>query len=180
MRTGFKTYAFDGVGFFHKVRRVRASRYSVILAVLAAMTYAGVATAAPLQNLPGRWTGWGQVQFDGGEVEKIKCIATYFLKDGGKTLEQNLRCTTSASYKIFAKSRLAVSGNQLNGTWVETKNNNEGTVSGRVSSQGFVLSVKGQTFSAAMRVKSSRCKQSLKILPSGLGVKKISISLSRC
>lgn len=150
------------------------------LFALALVSGAIGSSAGPLNNLPGRWSGWGTVLFDGGEVEKIKCIATYFLKNGGKDLTQNLRCTTSSSYKISAQSKLTVDGSRLNGSWLEKKSGNEGTVTGRLTLKGFRLSVIGTTFSAVMRVKTSSCNQSVDISPKGLGVKKITISLGKC
>lgn len=138
------------------------------------------AFAGPLQNLPGRWSGWGTVLFDGGEVEKIKCVATYFIKGDGKDLEQNLRCTTSSSYKISAKSKLRVSNGKLNGSWLERKSGNEGSVTGRMTNMGFRLSVIGATFTADMKVKTGSCRQSITIAPSGLGVRNIDITLGKC
>ena len=138
------------------------------------------ATAGTLQQLAGRWSGWGTVLFDGGELEKIKCVATYFVKNEGKELTQNLRCTTSASYKISAKSVLKLAGSRLSGSWTERKSGNDGVVKGRMTRQGFKLAVKGTTFTAAMKVKTSRCSQSIDISPSGLGVKKIDITLGKC
>ncbi len=138
------------------------------------------ALAGSFNNLPGRWSGWGTVLFDGGETEKIKCIATYFLKDSGRELTQNLRCTTSASYKISAQSKLIVDGSKLNGTWYEKKNNNEGTVTGRMTRTGFKLSVVGLTFTAKMSVSTTGCNQTVKISPKGLGVRRIKINLGKC
>ena len=147
---------------------------------LAILIGASSATAGTLKQLAGRWSGWGTVLFDGGELEKIKCIATYFVKDEGKELTQNLRCTTSASYKISAKSILKLSGGKLSGSWLEKKSGNDGVVNGRMTRQGFKLAVQGSTFSAAMNVKTTKCSQSINISPSGLGVKKINITLGKC
>ncbi len=157
-------------------------RMTLLALILALANMAGVlsASASPFNNLPGRWSGWGTVLFDGGETEKIKCVATYFLKDQGRELTQNLRCTTSASYKISAQSKLQVDGKKLTGTWVEKKNNNEGTAAGRMTRTGFKLSVVGATFTAEMKVSTTGCKQTVKIAPKGLGVKKIMISLGKC
>ncbi|MEL6374627.1 MAG: hypothetical protein AAFR04_11745, partial [Pseudomonadota bacterium] len=62
------------------------------------------AQASAVSKLPGRWTGWGSVTLDNGSKEKVRCVATYFLKSGGRALNQNLRCTTSSSFKISARS----------------------------------------------------------------------------
>ena len=140
-----------------------------------------VAASGQLGKLPGRWKGAGSVKFEGGSQESVKCIATYFLNDAGKSLQQNLRCSTLSSYKISARSELLVSGDKLAGTWVERNTGNEGTVAGKITSRGFNLSVTGAVFTAAMRVQmAGRCAQNIRILPTGLGVEQISIELRKC
>lgn len=132
-------------------------------------------------NLPGRWKGGGSVKFDSGTKETVRCIATYFIRSGGARLQQNLRCSTLSSYKISARSELTVRGNRLSGTWVERNSGNDGTVSGHMTPAGFRLSVTGEVFTARLQVTmTGRCKQSIRISPVGLGVKRININLRRC
>ena len=44
-----------------------------------------------IQNLAGRWTGNGTIESSGGGREKISCVVTYFIREGGKRFESNLR-----------------------------------------------------------------------------------------
>ena len=137
------------------------------------------AEASLMQDIAGRWTGWGTINLAGGSREQVKCVATYFVEDGGKGLKQNLRCASS-SYKIDATSQLALNGSSVSGTWSELTYAKTGAVSGQVTGGGFNLSIKGDAFTAAMNIASSNCKQSVNIRPQGLDVTSVAISLSKC
>lgn len=150
----------------------------VIGTLLGAMTVAAAATA-PLSHLPGRWSGWGAITLASGKSEQVKCIATYFIKNDGGKLEQNLRCA-SASYRIDAKADLEVVSDQVRGRWEERTNAASGSVTGRMTGSGFNLSIRGDSFTAAMAVSTSPCKQSINIAPEGTDVRRIAIGLGKC
>lgn len=137
------------------------------------------AQAASLTEMAGRWSGWGSVKLTNGATEQVKCIATYFVKDSGSSLDQNLRCA-SASYKIDAKANFSVNGTSVVGSWEERTHSAKGDVAGKLTDNGFNLSVTGETFSALMTMTSSKCKQSISIKPEGLDVNSISIGLRKC
>ncbi len=149
-----------------------------LLAVLATGVVAA-ATPAPLEHLPGRWSGWGAITLLSGKSEQVKCIVTYFVKDNGGRVEQNLRCA-SASYKIDAKAELEVLRDQVTGRWEERANAASGSVTGRMTGSGFNLSIRGVSFTAAMAVSTSSCKQSINIAPEGTDVRRIAIGLGKC
>lgn len=145
-----------------------------------AITLAGPAAAAnPVSDLPGRWTGWGSVVLSSGASEKLKCVATYFLKRDGSDIQQNLRCA-SASYKIDAVANLLLNSSKVSGEWKDRVHENAGSVSGRMTAKGFNLSIVGDGFSAAMAVSTSACKQSISIAPKGFDIQKINIGLGKC
>lgn len=139
----------------------------------------GLAQASPVSDLPGRWSGWGAVTLNNGSSEQVKCVATYFVENGGSSVQQNLRCA-SASYKIDARANLNVANGQVTGAWEERTWSAMGSVAGRVTGNGFNLSIQGDTFSAAMAVTTSSCKQSISITPRGFDVSRISIGLGKC
>ncbi|HZA01454.1 MAG TPA: hypothetical protein VE665_04150, partial [Hyphomicrobiaceae bacterium] len=56
--------------------------------LLAASVAAAPASASPLSDLPGRWSGWGSVTMSNGSSEQLKCVATYFVAGGGTSLQQ--------------------------------------------------------------------------------------------
>lgn len=149
-----------------------------ILAILATGV-AAAGTPAPLEHLPGRWSGWGAITLSSGKSEQVKCIVTYFVNNSGGRVEQNLRCA-SASYKIDAKAELEVASDQVRGRWEERTNAASGSVTGRMTGSGFNLSIRGDSFTAAMAVSTSSCKQSINIAPQGTDVRRIAIGLDKC
>jgi hypothetical protein len=136
------------------------------------------ATQSSIQNLAGLWIGSGTIESNGGR-EKISCRATYFVRDGGKHVEQNLRCA-SASYKVDAQAKFNINGSKINGTWEERSFSANGIINGVVRTGGFLVKIEGQTFTANMSIASAgKDRQNLNIIPTGLAVTRITISFSR-
>lgn len=151
------------------------------LTVIVAMVHAGAAAAAPLDKLAGRWAGYGVIRSASGGTEKIKCVATYFLRQGGNVLEQNLRCS-SPSYRIDGRAKMRVRGGDLTGAWRERTYATGGTVAGQTTANGFRLALSGRTFSGALRVNvTSRCRQALEITSNAkVEITGLSVGLARC
>jgi hypothetical protein len=147
--------------------------------LLAASVVAVPASASPLSDLPGRWSGRGSMVMSNGISEQLKCVATYFVAGGGSSLRQNLRCA-STNYKIDVTASLQVNGGRVSGEWHEKIYSADGSATGRVTGTGFNLSIQGERFSAAMLVTTSNCKQSVSITPRGLDVSEITMQLSKC
>lgn len=148
-------------------------------AVVAACSIgASSAIASSLTDLPGKWSGWGQIQLANGNIERVKCIAEYAVK-GGTSVQQNLRCA-SQSYKIDATAKLNVANGEVSGDWEEKSYQAIGSVAGKAKGGNFDLSIQGLVFSASMAVATNGCKQSINITPQGFDVSKISIGLGRC
>lgn len=96
----------------------------------------------PFSPLAGWWGGKGRLSFKDGKTEDVKCRATYFVKDGGKRLKQNVRCAT-ASGRIEVKSKVTHLAGKIAGTWEETAYNMSGALRGDVTPRGFRVSVDG-------------------------------------
>lgn len=156
--------------------RAKASA-AVSLGWLCVMTL--TTTANPIAELPGRWSGTGSIKLSNGSTENLKCVATYFVSDGGAHVTQNLRCA-SQSYRIDAKANFIIRGTQVTGNWEERQYAQIGAVSGRVTGNGFNLQINGAHFTAAMQVTSSTCRQSISIAPNGFDISRISIGLGKC
>lgn len=155
---------------------ISARLLAALMCMLVAATAAAI--ASPVSDLPGRWTGWGSVTLANGNSEQVKCVATYVVASGG-SLQQNLRCA-STNYKIDAVANLMVANGQVSGAWEEKNWSAAGSVAGRMTGNGFNLSIQGPLFSAAMAVSTSSCKQSINIMPRGFDISKISIGLGKC
>lgn len=150
-----------------------------IMSAAVILLVADAALANPVGDIAGRWSGWGSISMDGGGSEQVRCVVTYAVKDAGAGLHQNMRCA-SASLKIDATARLTFASGQVAGSWEESTTSTSGSVSGRITPEGFNLSIHGATFTAAMAVVTSGCKQSINIAPQGLEVSRISIGLGKC
>jgi hypothetical protein len=164
------------------LRTISRRTISLTLAVLASFAPAlmsAPATGATIDDLPGRWSGWGTISLPSGTSEQLKCIATYFVNDGGASMVQNLRCA-SASYKIDATAKLKLASGTMTGEWEEKTYAAIGSVTGKTTSDGFNLAITGDKFTAVLAVTSTNCKQSVTITPTGLDIAKIAISLGKC
>jgi hypothetical protein len=155
--------------------------FSVTFVAIAAATgmAAHPSSAATIDDLPGRWSGWGTISLPSGSSEQLKCIATYFVNDGGASMVQNLRCA-SPSYKIDATAKLKLASGVMTGEWEEKTYSAIGSVTGKTTSDGFNLDIKGDKFTAVLAVSSTNCKQSVTITPTGLDIAKIAITLGKC
>lgn len=145
--------------------------------LLAGASSAVFANSSPMKDLAGRWSGGGQITLSNGETEQLKCVATYQVS--GSSVRQALRCA-SASYKIDSVANLSIQGSSVSGDWTENTYSTSGGITGRTTTSGFNLSISGPTFSAAMQVSTTACRQSIHISPSGLNVSRISLSLGKC
>ena len=150
----------------------------VAAAGLAVVLMASAATAGPIEDLDGYWTGGGTVLFNEG-TERVKCAVRYKVGQGGTHIRQTLRCA-SVDYSINATAEFSVRGQQVDGTWEEKTYSATGQVSGRYTGGSLVLSIKGANFTAAMTVGLSGCKQSITIHPRNIEVRRISMNLAKC
>ena len=130
-----------------------------------------------LEEFSGYWSGVGSVTWANGTTEQLKCVATY--RPGADVLRQNLRCA-SQGYSISAAVELKFTGDAVAGTWEEKTYSANGAILGKLTDTGFLLSIKGPTFSAAMNVEHTACKQSIDIEPTGVDVSRIKIGLGKC
>lgn len=136
-------------------------------------------SAGPVELLPGRWSGWGKMTLDGGEVEKMKCVATYFSEGGGRELRHNMRCA-STNYRIDAKALLSVQSGKVSGNWEERNYSTSGAVDGAVVGDAIDVSIVGEAFKASLKIQTKKCTQTVTIKPKGLGIARIAVDLAKC
>jgi hypothetical protein len=158
------------------------SMHRHVLAVLASAAVlpaiASAASASPLSDLPGRWSGSGSILLANGSSERVKCVANYSVQ-GDKGLRQNLRCA-STSYRIDAIANLRIAKTAVAGSWNESNYSASGGVTGRMTGSGFNLRIRGDNFSAGFSLTTTACKQSINITPHGFQIARISIGLGKC
>ena len=150
-----------------------------VLATAGLVMCAASAVANPVPLLAGRWAGPGSIAMSSGEIEQMRCVATYFVENNGGSVRQNLRCA-SQGYKIDAITNLTVAGARVSGAWEERTWATTGSIKGDVQVDGFILTIEGPGFTAAMAVKTNNCNQSINITPRGNTVAKISMNLGKC
>ena len=116
-----------------------------------APSHAATQQADAFRPLLGWWTGRGRLGFKNGKTEDVKCRATYRRTESGDGIRQALRCAT-ASGAIEVKSTVLREGDQLTGTWSETKYDFNGKVTGKITPRGFRVLVSGSGLKANMTV----------------------------
>lgn len=117
----------------------------------ASVAHAASEEAKPFQQLLGWWIGSGRLGFKSGEIETVRCRATYRNGRNQNQLLQAVRCA-SPSGQIEVKSEIESVGLRLSGTWTETKYAYSGKLTGQVIQGGFLVRVSGDGVSASMTV----------------------------
>lgn len=150
-----------------------------VLSTLATMTgFTGSAAAGLFDQLAGRWTGTGSINFASGEKEPLRCRVTYFTSEGSTRLAQNLRCA-SEGFIIEVKSDFKNTGGRITGSWKETTANVAGTISGRATASGLKLTITGKNFTSTMILVLNGGRQSVAISSRGGKVARIAVHLSK-
>lgn len=132
----------------------------------------------PFASYGGTWSGSGTIRLSGGNSEALRCKAYYTPKDGGSSMGLAIRCA-SASNKIELRAQLSVDGGRVSGSWEERTFNASGNVTGRANANRITLTIAGGGFNGTMSVSTSGSSQSVSITTEGIGLKGVSISLSR-
>jgi hypothetical protein len=149
------------------------------LAALAVAACAGVAAAAAdsaFDGLLGAWSGSGQVRYQSGDTEGIRCTAYY--TGGGPKLGLAIRCK-SPSNDIEIRGALTHQGEKVSGTWEERTFNASGEASGRMAAGRLNLSIAGGGFSGTMSVSYSGTRQTVAITTQGIPMKSVSVTLTK-
>lgn len=170
--------AFEGLQCLLMTSRRHLARASLAILLLTS-TFSAAHAAKAVEQLAGRWSGWGTVNMTNGTKEQVKCVATFFIENNATSIRQNLRCA-SAAYKIDVRSNLNMNGKAISGTWEERNHNNAGTVSGRLAGSTFRLAISGSVLNAQMTLNAGRCKMNMNITPVDFNVQRIAIGLRKC
>jgi hypothetical protein len=133
--------------------------------------------ASPFTQLGGSWSGGGKVSFADGKSERITCRA-YYNPKGGDELGLAIRCA-SVSYKIDIRANLQNENGRLSGRWEERTFNAEGDVTGKASNGNIRMDIAGGGLTGSMSVSYGSSTQAVSISTEGVGLKGVTISLSR-
>jgi hypothetical protein len=144
-------------------------------AVLGAIATTALA-ATPFDAFLGSWSGTGQVRYDDGRAESMRCQAYY--TGGGQRLHLAIRCNSAGS-EIEIRGQLTESGGSVAGTWEERTFNAAGGVKGQISGSRLTLTVTGGGFSGTMSVALGGGKQTVAISTQGIPMKGVSVVLAK-
>jgi hypothetical protein len=132
--------------------------------------------ATPFDGLVGAWSGSGQIRYEDGQSEGVRCSAYY--SESNQRLRLAIRCK-SASNEIEIRGQLAQRADKITGTWEERTFNVSGDATGHMTPGRMSLSITGGAFSGAMSVAYAGSKQAVSISIQGISMKSVSITLVR-
>ncbi len=137
-----------------------------------------MAASGAFAALAGSWAGSGTVLVSGGNNERIRCRATYTLRDQGDSVDLNLRCA-SDSYNFDLVSKVRYAGGAVSGDWSETSRNASGTISGKIKGGQILVAAEGPAFTANLMVATQGNRQSVSIRAKGSDIEGVDVALSR-
>ena len=149
---------------------------SVVVAMVACSSAVGAPAATSFDGLLGTWSGSGQVRYQSGDTEGIRCNAYY--TGGGPKLGLAIRCK-SASNDIEIRGALTHQGEKVSGTWEERTFNASGEASGRMAAGRMNLSITGGGFSGSMSVSYGGPRQTIAITTQGIPMKSVNVTLTK-
>jgi hypothetical protein len=150
---------------------------SILWSVALACGGAPLAHAASLlDSLLGSWSGSGQIRYDDGQSERIRCSAFY--TGSAQAFKLAIRCR-SDSTEIEIRGQLMAQGDAVSGTWEERTFNASGEASGRLTGDKLNLSVSGGGFSGSMSVAQSGGRQVVTISTEGIRMRSVTVTLSK-
>lgn len=159
-----------------KARKVVLSLLGSVLVVLAMLGPGPSRAATLLDRLIGSWSGSGQIRYDDGGSEGIRCTAYY--SGGNDRLRLAIRCR-SDSTNIEIRGLLTRRGDKLLGTWEERTFNASGEASGRVAGERLSLSITGGGFSGSMTVALAGSRQVVTISTHGIKMRSVTVTLAK-
>jgi hypothetical protein len=127
-------------------------------------------------GLLGSWSGSGQIRYDDGQSEGVRCTAYY--TGGGERLRLAIRCHSNST-EIEIRGGLSRQGEKLAGTWEERTFNASGEARGRVTADRMSLSITGGGFSGSMSIVFGGSKQVVAISIQGIKMRSVSLTLGR-
>jgi hypothetical protein len=156
-------------------RRLILAAAAMLVASMWSSSYAQ--SVGPFAGMAGVWSGAGNVTFDDGSTERIRCRATYAVGDGGNGLQQTLTCA-SDSYKFNLTSNIIAQGSAIAGTWSESSRNINGNIEGRTGGGVVQVIANAPGFSANISLTTRGNKQSV-VIRAESQFKGASITLTR-
>jgi hypothetical protein len=148
----------------------------LVLSTIAVLCVGSAQSATLLDRLLGSWSGSGQIRYDDGQSEGVRCSAYY--TGGNDRLRLAIRCR-SDSTEVEIRGLLTRQGETLAGTWEERTFNASGQASGRVAGDKMSLSIAGGGFSGSMTVAHTGSRQVVTISTEGIRMRSVNVTLAK-
>ena len=158
------------------LKSVSISRLFMLAAVSSTFVLPTAASAGVLDSLDGSWAGGGNVTFDGGAKEKMRCNGYY--KSGGDDLTMAIKCASASGAKIELRGTMKNAGGKVSGNWEERTYNAGGSIAGSASSGNLKIGISG-TITGNMSVAFSPSSQTVAISTTGSTLRQVNISFNR-
>jgi hypothetical protein len=143
---------------------------------------APAAAAGLFEGMEGSWRGDGSIAWSTGETERMRCTAKYEVEREGNRITQNLTCATDST-RLVIKSTITYNpdAGAITGNWSETSYGINGYVSGTASTGSVKALVKStdNRFNARVNVTTRGEEQKVEILPNGIDVTSVEVTLRR-
>jgi hypothetical protein len=160
--------------------RSRAIIYRILQASLL-MTVLAAAPACAQQSfadVAGSWSGAGTMKPSDGPKERVRCKASYTVKNDGQSVKMNLLCASDA-YKMDLSANIDQSGTSLSGNWFESQYRQGGSISGKNLNGLIEAKAEGETITALLTVRTKANRQTFFMESPGAWVSQVSIDLVR-
>jgi hypothetical protein len=108
-------------------------------------------SSGPFASLIGWWSGEGRLGFKEGQVETVRCRATYLAGAAANALDQTIRCA-AASGAIEVKATVVEDDGKLTGTWSERLHDLSGDITGEITPRGFKVRIASGRLTAGMDI----------------------------
>jgi hypothetical protein len=148
----------------------------LFFSTIPALCVGSAQAATLLDRLMGSWSGAGQIRYDDGQSEGVRCSAYY--TGGSDRLRLAIRCR-SESTEVEIRGLLSRQGETLVGTWEERTFNASGDASGRIAGDKMSLSVSGGGFSGSMTVAYAGSRQVVTISTQGIKMRSVNVTLAK-
>jgi fermentation-respiration switch protein FrsA (DUF1100 family) len=159
--------------------------WAIVGAAVAGLLFVGAGTRdaqsepGPFSVLNGSWSGAGTIKKSNGASERIRCRSV-FAPAGAANLSIRLRCA-SDSYNFDLTAGVAYQGGVISGSWQESTQNVNGSISGHSASEGRQVQAVAQTIGVTSNITliTRGNHQSVSIVTPGTEVPEIIVSLEK-
>ncbi len=130
-----------------------------------------------LGDLPGRWTGIGDMAFRDGTKERMKCRIIYRFQ-AVQNLLQKIWCRNS-NIRLEVKAEIVNHKGKLSGNWDDRIYSMSGKLNGRLRGNQIQANLSGVFFTARLNISIVGNRQTIRLIPNNGQLRFMNIRLAR-